>query len=176
MSIRHLLSTRLTRLVRVAVFSIPFSLGLTGCGDGTPSRPEAWAEPEAFVAPSSFAGVHGLAIDAKGRLLAGSVAGRSIWEVDRLTGTARVFIGPLEGQADDIAIGPNGELAWTGFLQGVLRYRERDDAPISSHRPGCRAFAALSGRRQSRPTSSRPMINCWICVVPSYRRSSRTSR
>jgi streptogramin lyase len=107
-------------------------LTLAGCGGGAgaPGRPDAWAEPEAFVAPSSFAGVHGLAIDANGRLLAGSVAGASIWEVDRQTGAARVVIPPPQGQADDIAVGPNGELAWTGFLQGVLRYREREDAPI----------------------------------------------
>lgn len=130
MSIRCLLSGRLTTLVRIAVFSIPFSLGLTGCGGDTEGRPNAWAEPEVFVAPSSFAGVHGLAIDAKGRLLAGSVMGSSIWEVDRNTGAAHVFIAQMEGQADDIAIGPKGELAWTGFVQGVLRYRERDDAPI----------------------------------------------
>jgi sugar lactone lactonase YvrE len=105
-------------------------LGVTACGDDTLSPPAAWTEPEVFVAPSSFAGVHGLAIDATGRLLAGSVVGGSVWEVDRVTGAARVFIGPPEGQADDIAVGPNGELAWTGFLQGVLRYRERDDAQI----------------------------------------------
>lgn len=121
MTLRHCLF----RLGFVAV------LGLTGCGGAdTAGRPHAWAEPEAFVAPSSFAGVHGLAIDAKGRLLAGSVAGASIWEVDRQTGAAQVFIPALQGQADDIAVGPNGELAWTGFLQGVLRYRESDDAPI----------------------------------------------
>ena len=105
------------------------ALALAGCA-GTPTRPTSWSTPEAFVAPSSFAGVHGLAIDAKGRLLAGSVAGSSMWEVDRRTGAARVLIAPPEGQADDIAIGPKGELAWTSFLQGVLRYRERDDAPI----------------------------------------------
>jgi sugar lactone lactonase YvrE len=105
------------------------ALALAGCA-GTPTRPAGWAAPEAFVAPSSFAGVHGLAIDAKGRLLAGSVAGSSLWEVDRRTGVARVLIAAPEGQADDIAIGPKGELAWTSFLQGVLRYRENDDAPI----------------------------------------------
>ncbi|MCM2251578.1 MAG: hypothetical protein NDJ19_04380 [Ramlibacter sp.] len=107
------------------------ALGLTACsgGDST-SRPDAWAQPELFVAESSFAGVHGLAIDAKGRLLAGSVLGSSIWEVDRQTGASRVFIAPPDGQADDIAIGPNGELAWTSLVHGVLRYRERDDAPV----------------------------------------------
>lgn len=134
MSICRHLSTKVKTLIRVAVFSIinsALALGLTACGgDDTPGRPAGWAEPEVFVAPSSFAGVHGLAIDAKGRLLAGSVMGYSMWEVDRQTGAARVFIAPRDGEADDIAIGPNGELAWTSYTQGVLRYRERDDAPI----------------------------------------------
>ena len=44
------------------------------------TRPAAWSEPEALVAPSSFAGVHGLAIDQKGRLLAGSVLGNTLWD------------------------------------------------------------------------------------------------
>lgn len=95
-----------------------------------PTRPAAWAAPEALVAPSSFTGVHGLAIDAKGRLLAGSVLGNTLWEVDRVTGAAKVLIDAPEGQADDIAVGPNGELAWTNYLMGKLRYREHDGAPL----------------------------------------------
>lgn len=95
-----------------------------------PTRPAAWAAPEVLVAPSSFAGVHGLAIDAKGRLLAGSVLGNTLWEVDRATGAAKVLIDAPEGQADDIAVGPNGELAWTNYLMGKLRYREHDGAPL----------------------------------------------
>jgi sugar lactone lactonase YvrE len=95
-----------------------------------PTRPASWSAPEALVPPSSFHGVHGLAVDAKGRLLAGSVVVGSIWEVDRSSGAAKVFIGPPEGEADDIAIGPKGELAWTSFMQRVLRYRGSDNAPI----------------------------------------------
>ena len=106
------------------------ALGLVGCASSPPSRPAAWGEPEALVAPSSFAGVHGLAIDAKGRLLAGSVLGYSMWEVDRKTGAAKVIIPAPEGQADDIAVGPNGELAWTNYLMGMLRYRTSDTAPL----------------------------------------------
>lgn len=94
-----------------------------------PTRPAAWSEPEVLVAPSSFAGVHGLAIDQKGRLLAGSVLGNTLWEVDRGTGAAKVLIDAPEGQADDIAVGPKGELAWTNYLMGMLRYRESDGAP-----------------------------------------------
>ena len=105
------------------------ALGLVACAS-PPSRPAAWGEPEALVAPSSFSGVHGLAIDAKGRLLAGSVLGYSMWEVDRKTGAAKVIIPAPEGQADDIAVGPNGELAWTNYLMGMLRYRSSDTAPL----------------------------------------------
>ncbi|MDM0000152.1 hypothetical protein QTI24_16155 [Variovorax sp. J22P240] len=95
-----------------------------------PTRPSAWTAPEAIVAPSSFSGVHGLAVDRQGRLLAGSVVGNSLWEVDRQTGAARVLIKSVEGQADDIAIGPKGELAWTNYLMGMLRMRESDSAPM----------------------------------------------
>jgi streptogramin lyase len=105
------------------------ALALSACAS-PPSRPAAWGAPEALVAPSAFTGVHGLAVDAKGRLLAGSVVGYSMWEVDRQTGSAKVLIPAPEGQADDIAVGPKGELAWTNYLMGMLRYRESDAAPM----------------------------------------------
>jgi streptogramin lyase len=106
------------------------SLILGACSALPPTRPTAWSAPEVLVAPSSFNGVHGLAVDAKGRLLAGSVLGSSLWEVDRKTGAAKVLVGGPEGQADDIAVGPKGELAWTNYLMGMIRYRESDDAPL----------------------------------------------
>ena len=104
-------------------------LALSACASA-PTRPAAWGAPEAVVAPSAFAGVHGLAVDGQGRLLAGSVVGYSMWEVDRQSGAAKVFIAAPEGQADDIAVGPKGELAWTNYLMGMLRYRESDTAPM----------------------------------------------
>ena len=79
---------------------------LSGCASTPPSKPTGWNAPEVVVAPSSFTGVHGLAVDKGGRLLAGSVLGNSIWEVDRATGAAKILVGGPEGQADDIAIGP----------------------------------------------------------------------
>jgi len=106
------------------------ALLLSACASSPPSRPAAWNAPEVLVAPSAFSGVHGLAVDTKGRLLAGSVVGYSMWEVDRKSGATKVFIGAPEGQADDIAVGPKGELAWTNYLMGMLRYRESDTAPM----------------------------------------------
>ena len=119
-----------TRIVRAAAAAA--ALALAACTSTAPmtTRPSGWSAPEVLVAPSSFSGVHGLAIDASGRLLAGSVIGYSMWEVDRQTGAAKVLIGGPEGQADDIAVGPRGELAWTNYLMGMLRYRESDSAPM----------------------------------------------
>lgn len=90
----------------------------------------AYQPVKALVAPSAFKGVHGLAVDQKGRLLAGSVVSASMYEVDIDTGEVSTFIEAPQGQADDIAIGPNGEMAWTGFYLGKVMYRENDDAPI----------------------------------------------
>ncbi|MBO9648695.1 MAG: hypothetical protein J7605_09295 [Variovorax sp.] len=114
-----------------ALVASAFLLGACSTAPTTPpSRPSAWAAPEAIVAPSSFNGVHGLAVDKQGRLLAGSVVGNAIWEVDRQTGATRVMIPSVEGQADDIAVGPKGELAWTNYLMGMLRMRDSDTAPM----------------------------------------------
>lgn len=104
---------------------------LSACSSSTSSEPfVTWSQPEVLVTPSLFTGVHGLAIDSKGRLLAGSVFGNAIWEVDRQSGAAKMLIPAPEGQADDIAVGPNGELAWTNALMGMLRYRENHMAPM----------------------------------------------
>ena len=106
------------------------ALLLAACASAPPSKPIGWNAPEVVVAPSSFTGVHGLAVDKGGRLLVGSVLGNSIWEVDRTTGAAKILVGGPEGQADDIAIGPNGEMAWTNYLMGMIRYRENDASPM----------------------------------------------
>lgn len=115
------------------------ALLLSACGTVPNTRPAGWAAPEAVVAPSSFTGVHGLAIDKQGRLLAGSVVGNAIWEVDRNTGAAKILVGGPDGQADDIAIGPKGEMAWTNYLQGAVRIRDNDQSPsrvIATGLPG----------------------------------------
>jgi sugar lactone lactonase YvrE len=112
------------------VFLAILALTVAACTSAPPSRPASWGAPEAVVLPSSFAGVHGLAVDKGGRLLAGSVVGSAIWEVDRTSGAAKVLVAAPDGQADDIAIGPNGEMAWTNYLMGMVRYRENDSAPI----------------------------------------------
>ena len=100
------------------------------CTTAPLSAPAGWSAPEVLVAPSSFTGVHGLAVDTQGRLLAGSVVGNAIWQVDRTTGAATVLVGGPEGQADDIAIGLRGEMAWTNYLMGMVRLRENDAAPM----------------------------------------------
>jgi len=105
-------------------------LGLISLLTAAGAEAGGWAPPQAVVPPSALHGVHGLAVLDDRRVLAGTVVGNDMWEVDRATGAAKVYIPAPEGQADDIAIGPRGELAWTSYLQGVIRYRETEGAPI----------------------------------------------
>jgi streptogramin lyase len=126
-----LIKTKETAMIRpLAATLLAASLLLSACTTVPSSRPSSWSAPEVLVAPSSFTGVHGLAVDKQGRLLAGSVVGSSLWEVNRQTGAARVMVPAPEGQADDIAVGAKGELAWTNYMVGMIRYRENDAAPL----------------------------------------------
>ncbi len=138
-------TARPARLRRaLAPLAAATALLLSACAGMGPGRPASWAAPQPLVAPSSFTGVHGLAVDKQGRLLAGSVVGNAIWEVDRNTGAAKILIGGPDGQADDIAIGPQGEMAWTNYLQGAVRIRDNDQQAsrvIASDLPGLNSLA-----------------------------------
>ncbi len=135
------MSHRITTAVLIGISAL---LGACATVPASVTAKSEYGTPQILVAPSNFKGVHGLAIDAKGRLLAGSVIGNTIYEVNRDTGKTTVFIAPPQGQADDIAIRLNGELAWTSFIQGKVHYRETDTAPIkllAQNLPGINSLA-----------------------------------
>ena len=149
--------------IRALVASWLAAACLAGCGPSTVTRPDSWSAPEALMPRAAFAGVHGLAVDAQGRLLAASVIGSNITQVDRATGATQVFIPAPLGQADDIAIGPNGEMAWTSLLQGVIRYRASDTAPIRALAQGLAginslAFDSRNGKLYASQTYSTDML------------------
>lgn len=86
----------------------------------------AEAQTETLVPGSALAGVHGLAVTGDGQILAGSVIGNALWQVNTKSGVAEVLVGGPEGQADDVVIGPDGAPLWTSFLQGVIRSRDAE--------------------------------------------------
>jgi len=102
-----------------------------------------------LVPGSAFHGVHGLAVDKSGRLFAGSVVGAALYEVDRGNGTAKIAIPSPEGMADDIAIAPDGTMAWTGFLTGDL-YARTGDGPIRKLASGLPGINSLAFRKDGR--------------------------
>ena len=119
-------------------------LALAACGGGEPATPKAvtWEVSE-FIGPSPFHGLHGLAIEPDGTILAGSVVGQAIYAVDPRTGAVTERMGPPDGMADDIAFGPDGVMAWTGYLTGKVFVQEKGQAPrmISSGLPGSNSLA-----------------------------------
>ncbi len=96
-----------------------------------------------FVGPSPFHGLHGLAVEPDGTILAGSVVGQAIYAVNPATGEVTTRMGPPDGMADDIAFGPDGVMAWTGYLTGKVFVQENGGAPrmVSSGLPGSNSLA-----------------------------------
>ncbi len=120
-------------------------LALAACGGGEPAppaAPAAWTVSE-FIGPSPFHGLHGLAVEEDGTILAGSVVGQAIYAVNPTSGDVTERMGPPDGMADDIAFGPNGEMAWTGYLTGKVFIQPKGGQPtmISSDLPGSNSLA-----------------------------------
>ena len=66
-----------------------------------------------LIPGSAMHGVHGLAFDKDDELYGASLAGYSIYHIDRQTGAVTTTVGPPLGNSDDLAFGPDGTLAWT---------------------------------------------------------------
>ena len=119
-------------------------LGAAACSTTPPPPPQAeYGEPAVVEGPLPYLGVHGLGIDPRGRLLAGSVVGQSLSLVDRESGAVSPFVGPPTGMADDVAFGPDGEVAWTAYLVGELRIRNAagEIRTVASGLPGLNSLA-----------------------------------
>lgn len=116
-------------------------LGLAACG-AEEAKPVTWEVTE-FIGPSPFHGLHGLAVEEDGTVLAGSVVGQAIYAVNPQTGEVTERMGPPNGMADDIAFGPNGEMAWTGYLTGKVFVQPKGGEPkmVSSGLPGSNSLA-----------------------------------
>jgi sugar lactone lactonase YvrE len=120
--------------------AVALALALVACEAET--KPVTYTVNE-FIGPSPFHGLHGLAIEPDGTLLAGSVVGQAIYAVNPKTGEVTERIGPPDGMADDIAFGPDGVMAWTGYLTGKVFVQEKGGAPkmVSLGLPGSNSLA-----------------------------------
>lgn len=104
---------------------------------------------EEVVPGSAFHGIHGITFTSDNRLLAGSVLGRAIYEIDAETGDTSIYIDAPEGMADDLEEGPNGELGWTAFLDGkyYLRTKDGEILTLAEGLPGLNSTAWSPGGR-----------------------------
>lgn len=73
-------------------------------------------------------GLQGITLGPDGGLYIGSVIGQTIVRVDTETGAMTEVIAAPVGEADDVAFGPDGAMAWTALNQGELRLRKPDGA------------------------------------------------
>jgi sugar lactone lactonase YvrE len=78
------------------------------------------------VPGSPFQGVHGVFVDGKGHLLASNLLGQKVHSIDLQSGAVSTLVGPPLGGADDVILGPDGSVYWTGYLTGQLMRRTPD--------------------------------------------------
>ncbi|WP_224365588.1 Vgb family protein [Hyalangium versicolor] len=98
---------------------------------------------EVVVAGSPFQGVHGLALYGERHLLASNLLGQSVHLVDLRTGAVSTLVGPPLGGADDVTLGPDGSIYWTGYFSGRLMRRTPDGRTriIATDLPGLNSLA-----------------------------------
>jgi sugar lactone lactonase YvrE len=111
-------------------------------GQALASPPPVYRQ-EVVVAGSPFQGVHGLAVDGKGHLLASNLLGQSVHSIDLASGAVTTMVGPPLGGADDVTLGPDGSIYWTGYFSGQLMRRTPDGKTrvIASDLPGLNSLA-----------------------------------
>ncbi len=111
-------------------------------GQALSAPPPAYRQ-EVVVAGSPFQGVHGLALDGKGHLLASNLLGQSVHSINLSDGAVTTLVGPPLGGADDVAVGPDGSVYWTGYFSGRLMRRTPDGKTraIATNLPGLNSLA-----------------------------------
>ncbi|WP_224242481.1 NHL repeat-containing protein [Hyalangium gracile] len=107
------------------------------------ASPPSRYRQEVLVPGSPFQGVHGLALYGHRHLLASNLLGQSVHLVDLRDGEVSTLVGPPLGGADDVAVGPDGSIYWTGYFSGRLMRRTPDGRThvIASDLPGLNSLA-----------------------------------
>ncbi len=105
--------------------------GLLGKADPAVAAPSA---PSVLVPPAVMHAVEGLSFGNDGMLYGASVHGQSLYRIDPRRGRVTIAVGPPDGEADDVAIGPAGTpvadvFAWTAQRSGEIRIRRPGAAP-----------------------------------------------
>ena len=104
------------RLLPVAVIFMAVVLSSCATSLTTSSAPRSVAvnyQLDVLVPGSAMHGVHGLAFDKDDTLYGASLAGYSIYQIDTQSGKVTTKVGPPLGNADDVAVAPDGTIAWT---------------------------------------------------------------
>ena len=125
------------------LLSRSLAAGLLMAGAPALAAPPKAYRQEVVVAGSHFQGVHGLFVDGKGHLLASNLLGQTVHSVDLKTGAVSPLVGPPLGGADDVTLGPDGSVYWTGYFSGQLMRRTPDGKTrvIAKGLPGLNSLA-----------------------------------
>lgn len=105
---------------RISLGTVCVGIGVMLCACTPPS--ENWQRTQ-ILSGLPVHGLQGLNFGPDGALYIGSVMSEAVMRLDVETGRMTQSVGPPLGEADDVAFGPDGTMAWTALNQGALRVR-----------------------------------------------------
>ncbi len=85
---------------------------------------------ETLVAGGPMHGAKGMTLGPDGMLYVGSVFSQSIYRIDVTTGKVTIAVGAPDGEADDVAFGPDGTMVWTAMPSGEIRALQKDGSIV----------------------------------------------
>jgi len=92
---------------------------------------------EQLVPDTPLHGANGMHFAADGKLIGGSMMGGTIFSLDTQTGALETLVPSPLGIADDLAIGPDGQIVWTSMPMGI----------VHGYRPGEKVRKLATGLR-----------------------------
>lgn len=119
----------------LTAFAVPSLLGISmfmvACSDGADEIVGGTGyRVESLVAGGPMYGAKGMTLGPDGMLYVGSIFSQSIYRIDVATGKVTTAVGAPDGEADDVAFGPDGTMVWTAMPSGEIRALQKDGSIV----------------------------------------------